>query len=1114
MKTQKKSLLKKILMFIGIPVAVAFCAAAVITLNTVNKSVTDLSTKDLADSSKAASFELSQYFNKYIEVAKQMATNSELEALFMKTQPGMPLTSVEGFAQIKQTLDNVQKTDSDGIVVSWIADIDSSQLIQSDGYITGADYRIEERPWYQELVERQDVFLTEPFVDAVSGNIIISVVAPVYQSGTTNLIGAACIDVSIDKVYAMLQNYKFGETGFLILATGDGKIFYHPNDSYNNKDVAETDMSDNLKSAILDKTVGNLEFTSEGQRCHGYVSAIGDTGWAVATGMPNQEFQSTYNNVRTTVFFIFAIALLIIIALIVIISRRIVSPLKRLAVSADRLAVGDVEVDVSGITASKDEVGLLAESFDKMIANIKEQAEAAKRIAEGDLSAVFEPKSDKDILTISLISVINTLRGLIKEAEELGKAAAEGKLDARGNAEQFQGGYRDIIERFNVALDTVISPLKLSAEYMERISKGDIPEKITDRYHGDIDEIKDSINTCIDAVNALIQDAGVLSKAAVEGNLSVRADASRHGGDFAKIVEGVNQTLDSVIGPLNVAAEYINKIGKGEIPPVITDIYYGDFNEIKNSINACIDGLGALVEGSDILQKMSHNDYSEQVAGNYSGIYAEISRSINAVSDRVRNIVEIVNNIAVGSLTDLDEMKAVGKRSEKDTIVPAFITMIESISMLVEETRMLSASAVEGKLDIRGDISKFNGEYASIIKGINATLDAVIEPVTEALTVLKEMEHGNLRTRMDGNYQGDHAEIKNALNATITNLLNYVSEISSVLAEIGKGNLDQKITADYRGDFVEIKDSLNDIIISLSQVMGNISEAADQVASGSKQVSDGSQSLSQGSTEQASSIEELTASIAEIASQIKQNAVNANKANELATGVRDKAVKGNNQMQEMLHSMVEINESSANISKIIKVIDDIAFQTNILALNAAVEAARAGQHGKGFAVVAEEVRNLAARSADAAKETTALIEGSINKVHSGTGIANETASALNEIVAGVEEAATLVGSIAEASNTQASGIAQVNVGIEQVSLVVQNNSATAEESAAASEELSGQAELLKEMVGHFKRNKEITVLSQENKKLLMGNTLAESKSVSASPSSPRILLGSDGYDKY
>ncbi len=328
------------------------------------------------------------------------------------------------------------------------------------------------------------------------------------------------------------------------------------------------------------------------------------------------------------------------------------------------------------------------------------------------------------------------------------------------------------------------------------------------------------------------------------------------------------------------------------------------------------------------------------------------------------------------------------------------------------------------------------------------------------------------------------------LKRAFSNTVDTVREQVEALQRISKGDLTVTVSPKSDKDLLNV--ALSDMLKANNNAFSEILAAAEQVQTGSKQIANGSQALAQGSTQQAAAVEQLSSSISQIAHKTKENSDMAKKAASLSNAIKQNADKGSSQMNEMMEAVKQINDASLSISKVIKVIDDIAFQTNILALNAAVEAARAGQHGKGFAVVAEEVRSLAAKSAAAAKDTSGLISSSMEKAELGSRIASETAVSLQEIVSGINQSASIVSDIAKSSEEQTLGIAQINTGIDQVAQVVQQNSATAEESAAASEEMSSQSALLRELVDQFKINDEserrypaLTESSSRNKKLTL-----------------------------
>lgn len=346
------------------------------------------------------------------------------------------------------------------------------------------------------------------------------------------------------------------------------------------------------------------------------------------------------------------------------------------------------------------------------------------------------------------------------------------------------------------------------------------------------------------------------------------------------------------------------------------------------------------------------------------------------------------------------------------------------------------------------------------------------KPVIKITDRMVKLSNGDLKSGIDPiNSKSELGTLYNSCQKTIDTLKTYIFDISDTLKQMAAGDMTVNIEQNYVGDFAPIKTAMTDILKSLNDTLATINNASQQVDTSAEQVSSGAQALAAGTTEQASSIQELTASITDVSSQIDSNTKNVNVANDYVKEVNDGVNTSNVQMKEMLTAMEEIDSSSAEISKIIKVIDDIAFQTNILALNAAVEASRAGTAGKGFAVVAEEVRNLASKSANAANQTNELINNSISSVEKGKEIAKLTAQALEEVKNKTLKVNDIIEKIKVASNYQNNAMSQISQGIEQISQVIQTNTATSEESAAASEELSHQSKTLKDKVSNFKLKK-------------------------------------------
>ena len=810
------------------------------------------------------------------------------------------------------------------------------------------------------------------------------------------------------------------------------------------------------RSALSEKNPSLIQPLSE-EAIAGYTTikdVTGKTALLFSIGTPRPIYQQGQASMQAFIALTGAAIVVFIAVMLGLLTQLILTPLTRLTRVASRVARGETDLQVADTNRS-DEVGVLARAFQATVNSMHQIADAASHLAQGDLTIEISPRSEADGLSHAMITMKNSLRTLMSDVNLLVDATVAGKLAMRADASKHQGEYHRIVQGMNATLDAVISPLNVAAEYMDRISKGDIPAKITDKYNGDFNEIKNNLNQCIDGLGGLVesnavlqrmavndytqevagkyqgvfaevaqatndvrsrlvhiqdtanniavgdlkdlagykqigngagrrsdndqlvpafirmmeaiqrlsQDAHTLTQAAVEGKLATRADATQHQGEYRLIVQGINNTLDAVIGPLNVAAEYVDRISKGDIPAKITDTYKGDFNELKNNLNQCIDAVDALVA----------------------------------------------------------------------------------------DANLLSQAAIEGKLATRADVSKHGGNFRKIVQGVNNTLDSVITPIADTKELLTQVARGDLTVKLNGN---------------------------------------------FKGDFALLKASLEKMLSGLKDMAGQSQQSAVNMTASSAQILASSTQMASTTREQASAVNQITSTVQEIkasAEQVAQRAQavaeGANRAAQVAqrgAEAADASLAGMDDIHSKVEAIAEnilaLSGQTQQIGDIIDTVTDIAGQSNILALNAAIEAAQAGEAGKGFRVVADEVRSLAELSRQAASQIKVIL-GDIQKatnlavmateqgtkgVNAGSEQVARTAQTINELAKVVEQSSQAAQQIVAGVEQQTIGLDQIAIGISDINQAAQQTAAGAQQSQKAAQNLNDLAGLLKVTVAQYR----------------------------------------------
>ena len=717
------------------------------------------------------------------------------------------------------------------------------------------------------------------------------------------------------------------------------------------------------------------------------------------------------------------------------------------------------------------------ETLAAAVAPLNTVADYIDKIAKGDMPAKIAVSAEANTINNirrNLNTTIDTLNGFISDMAHMAAEHDRGDIDVMLDTNKFQGAYKAMAQGLNGMLLGHITVKKKAIAVVKEFGEGNFDAPL-EQFPGKKAFINDTIEQVRSNLKALIEDAYWLAAQAQDGNLSARADADKHHGDFRKIIAGINHALDAIVGPVQETIAQVTHFSRGEMNGSIQSEFKGDFAELKKRLNYLAGTMQGVIASCDYVRNQHDlGDIDITIAAErFKGDFGTMANNINAVIishiELNRKAMAVIKAFGEGDFNAPLEQFPGKKAFINDTVEQ----VRNNIKTFIADMQNMSTQHDLGDIDVVMDANKFQGDYKVMAEGVNGMVNGHIAVKKKAMACIKEFGEGNFEAQLES-FPGKKAFINDTIEQVRANLMALIADTDMLAQAAQDGRIQTRAeAARHQGDFRKIIEGINNTLETIVNPIITVKTAVDSISTAAKEISAGNADLSHRTEQQAASLEETASSMEELASTVKQNADNAKQANQMAMAASDVAAKGGNMVQQVVDTMHSINESSRKIVDIISVIDAIALQTNILALNAAVEAARAGEQGRGFAVVASEVRNLAQRSAAAAKEIKELIDDSVGKVEDGSKLVGEAGKTMADIVSSVRSVTDIMADIAAASVEQSSGIDQVNKAVNQMDEVTQQNAALVEEAAAAAESLEEQAQTLAETVSQFRLDGDI-----------------------------------------